>query len=137
VIASLHARRLKAHIPRQVGLFQQRSGSFFHTTSELFVQTGGCTDFECPAENFRLRTVEICVMGSGAPHAETPVDLRNRYGVRAAGKRSPERSTAQHRGNCRGPWLQRAGRPASRRAPPGSRKTVETGPEQESARRRL
>ncbi|HET9522638.1 MAG TPA: hypothetical protein VFO90_00315 [Terrimicrobiaceae bacterium] len=67
VIASVHAGRLKAHIPRQAGLFQRRSGSFFHTTSELFIQTGGCTDFECPAENFRSRTVEICVMPSGIP----------------------------------------------------------------------
>ena len=81
VIASLHAGRLKAHIPRQVGLFQRRSGSFFHTTPELFIQTGGCTDFECPAENFRLRTGEICVMPSGVPHAETPVDLGTRYAV--------------------------------------------------------
>ncbi len=80
VIASLHAGRLKAHIPRQVGLLQRRSGSFFHTTSERFIQTGGCTDLECPAENFRLRTGEICVMPSSVPHAETPVDLRNRYG---------------------------------------------------------
>jgi AraC-like DNA-binding protein len=81
VLASLRAGRLKAHIPQQVGLFQRRSGSFFHATPELFIQTGGCTDFECPAEHFRLRTSEICAMPSGVPHAETPVDLKRPYGV--------------------------------------------------------
>jgi AraC-like DNA-binding protein len=81
VLASLKAGRLKLRIARQVGLFQRRERSFFHATPELFIQTGGGTDFECPGENFRLRSREVCVMPSGVPHAETPVDLRTPYGV--------------------------------------------------------
>jgi AraC-like DNA-binding protein len=81
VLASLRAGRLKVHIPRQVGLFQRRARSFFHATPELFIQTGGGAEFECPGESFRLRAGEICVMPSGVPHAETPVDLRTPYGI--------------------------------------------------------
>jgi AraC-like DNA-binding protein len=80
-LASLRVGRLRVRIPQQVGLFQRRPRSFFHATPELFLQTGGGTDFECPGESFRLRTREVCVMPSGVPHAETPVDLRTPYGV--------------------------------------------------------
>ncbi|HEY5742518.1 MAG TPA: helix-turn-helix transcriptional regulator [Terrimicrobiaceae bacterium] len=78
---SLKAGRLKIRIARPIGLFQRRARSFFHATPELFIQIGGGTDFACPTENFRLRTREVCVMPSGVPHAETPVNLRTRYGV--------------------------------------------------------
>lgn len=81
VLASLRAGRLKVCIAQQVGLFQRRIRSFFHATPELFIQTGGGTDFECPAESFRLRNGEVCIMPSGVPHAETPVNLRTPYGV--------------------------------------------------------
>jgi len=81
VLASLRAGRLKIRIPQQVGLFQRRPRSFFHATPELFIQTGGGTDFECPGDSFRLRSGEVCVMPSGVPHAETPRDLRTPYGV--------------------------------------------------------
>jgi AraC-like DNA-binding protein len=81
VLASLRAGRLKVRTAQQVGLFQRRIRSFFHATPELFIQTGGGTDFDCPGESFRLRTREVCVMPSGVPHAETPVDLRTPYGV--------------------------------------------------------
>jgi AraC-like DNA-binding protein len=81
VLASLRVRRLKVRIAQQAGLFQRRARSFFHATPELFIQTGGRTDFECPGESFRLRSREVCVMPSGVPHAETPVDLRTPYGV--------------------------------------------------------
>ena len=81
VLASLKAGRLKVRIARQVGLFQRRARSFFHATPELFIQTGGGTNFECPDKNFRLRSREVCVIPSGVPHAETPVNLRTPYGV--------------------------------------------------------
>ena len=81
VLASLRAGSLKIRIPQQVGLFQRRPRSFFHATPELFIQTGGGTDFECPGDSFRLRSGEVCVMPSGVPHAETPRDLRTPYGV--------------------------------------------------------
>ncbi|HEU4677908.1 MAG TPA: hypothetical protein VFS35_00210, partial [Terrimicrobiaceae bacterium] len=67
-LASLRAGRLKIRIAQQVGLFQRRIRSFFHATPELFIQTGGGTDFDCPEESFRLRTREVCVMPSGVPH---------------------------------------------------------------------
>ena len=81
VLGSLRAGRLKIRIPQQVGLFQRRPRSFFHATPELFIQTGGGTDFECPGDSFRLRSGEVCVMPSGVPHAETPRNLRTPYGV--------------------------------------------------------
>ena len=81
MLASLRAGGLKIRIPQQVGSFNAEPRSFFHATPELFIQTGGGTDFDCPGESFRLRTEEVCVMPSGVPHAETPVDLRTAYGV--------------------------------------------------------
>jgi AraC-like DNA-binding protein len=81
VLASLRTGRLKVRMAQQVGLFQRKTRSFFHATPELFIQTGGGTDFECPGENFRLGSREVCVMPSGVPHAESPVDLRTPYGV--------------------------------------------------------
>ncbi len=81
VLVSLRGGRLKIRIAQQVGLFQRRIRSFFHATPELFIQTGGGTDFDCPGESFRLRTREVCMMPSGVPHAETPVNLRTPYGV--------------------------------------------------------
>jgi AraC-like DNA-binding protein len=81
VLGSLRAGCLKIRIPQQVGLFQRRPRSFFHATPELFIQTGGGTDFECPGDSFRLRSGEVCVMPSGVPHAETPRNLRTPYGV--------------------------------------------------------
>lgn len=81
VLGSLRAGRLKIRLPQQVGLFQRRPRSFFHATPELFIQTGGGTDFECPGDSFRLRSEEVCVMPSGVPHAETPRNLRTPYGV--------------------------------------------------------
>jgi AraC-like DNA-binding protein len=81
VLVSLRGGRLKIRIAQQVGLFQRRIRSFFHATPELFIQTGGGTDFDCPGESFRLRTREVCMIPSGVPHAETPVNLRTPYGV--------------------------------------------------------
>lgn len=81
LLASLRTGRLKVHIPQEVGLFRRRTRSFFHATPELFIQTGGGTDFECPGGSFRLKAAEICIMPSGVPHAEAPVDLRTPYGV--------------------------------------------------------
>ena len=80
-LSSLRTGQLKIRIAKQTGLFQRKRGCFFHATPELFIQTGGATDFECPSEIFRLRSREVCVMPSGVPHAETPVDLRTPYGV--------------------------------------------------------
>ena len=80
----LLAGRLRIRIPGSVGLHRRRAGSHFHAIPELFFQTGGATDFDCPSGKFRLRTGEVCVMPAGVPHAETPVDLRTPYGVLVA-----------------------------------------------------
>lgn len=80
-LEDLRAERLKIRVARPSGLFRKRPHSFFHPYPELFIQTGGGTDFECPAESFRLRTREVCVIPSGVPHAETPLDLRSPYGI--------------------------------------------------------
>src|SRR6188474_2348388 len=80
-LATLQAGRLKVRIPRQVGLFRKIPKAFFHAAPEVFIQTGGATDFECPGGAFRLRTWEVCVMPAGVPHIETPIDLKTPYGI--------------------------------------------------------
>lgn len=80
-LAGLRAGRLRVRIPRQVGLFRKIPRAFFHATPEVFIQTGGATDFECPGESFRLRTWEVCLMPAGVPHIETPIDLKTPYGI--------------------------------------------------------
>ncbi len=80
-LASLRRGKLRIRIPRSSDLFRRRPKSFFHPYPELFIQTGGATDFECPGESFRLGTREVCVMPTGVPHAETPIDLKAPYGI--------------------------------------------------------
>ena len=77
----LQTGRLRIRIPDAVGLYRSRPGAYFHPTPELFIQTGGATDFECPDGPFRLITGDICVMPAGVPHAEMPVNLNKPYGV--------------------------------------------------------
>jgi AraC-like DNA-binding protein len=81
VLHRLRGRRLRVRLPRSAELFRSRPKGHFHATAELFWQTGGGTDFDCAGEQFRLRTHEVCVIPSGMPHAETPLDLRTAYGV--------------------------------------------------------
>lgn len=80
-LAGITSGRWRVRIPRQEELFCRRPRAHFHATPEVFIQTGGATDFECPRDRFRLRTWEICVMAAGVPHAETPVDMRTPYAV--------------------------------------------------------
>ena len=80
-VARLRAGRLRIHIPQLLGLRQRRPGMMFHPTPELFIQTGGATDFVCPQESFRLGTGDVCIVSRGVPHGETPVDLQTPYGV--------------------------------------------------------
>jgi AraC-like DNA-binding protein len=77
----LAAGRQRLIIPLPTGLHRRRHASHFHHTPEFFLQTGGATDFVCPGGSFRLQTGDICVMPTGVPHAETPIDLRTPYGV--------------------------------------------------------
>lgn len=80
-LAGLASGRWRVRIPQAAELFRRRPRAFFHATPEVFLQMGGATDFECPRDRFRLRTREICVMPTGVPHAETPIDLRTPYGI--------------------------------------------------------
>ncbi len=80
-LALLRAGRLKIHIPPQRDLYRRKPEAKFHATPELFIQTGGATDFDCAGHSFRLATGQVCVMPRGLPHAETPIDRRTRYGI--------------------------------------------------------
>ncbi|MDR2675410.1 MAG: AraC family transcriptional regulator, partial [Opitutaceae bacterium] len=77
----LRADRLRVHIAPEAGLWRPCPRSYFHSTPEFFVQTGGATEFECPGGKFRAGTGDVCVMPSGVPHAETPRDTRTAYGI--------------------------------------------------------
>lgn len=68
-------------VPEPWALHRRSPGSHFHAFPELFIQTGGATDFVCPGGAFRLMQGEVCVMPAGVAHGETPVDLRTPYGV--------------------------------------------------------
>ncbi|MEO8206425.1 MAG: AraC family transcriptional regulator [Chthoniobacterales bacterium] len=80
-LAALQAGELRVHIPQSIELFRRKPKSYFHATPEFFIQTGGGTDFVCPGKSFRLRTKEVCVIPSGVPHAETPVDIKTPYSI--------------------------------------------------------
>ncbi len=80
-LARLRAGKAHVHVPKLVALHRRKQRSHFHPTPELFVQTGGATEFECPGEEFTLGTGELAVMPRGVPHAETPIDRRTPYGV--------------------------------------------------------
>ncbi|HKB58080.1 MAG TPA: helix-turn-helix transcriptional regulator [Lacunisphaera sp.] len=77
----LRSGRLRTHVPQPGELRVRRPGAKFHATPELFIQTGGATDFSCPADAFRLGTSDVCVIPRGVAHAEIPQDLRTPYGV--------------------------------------------------------
>ena len=78
---TLEEGRQRIRIAPAAGLFRRDPGRFFHASPELFFQTGGGTDFSCPGGDFRLRTGDLCVMPTGVPHGEVPVDLRTPYEI--------------------------------------------------------
>ncbi|HSI08532.1 MAG: helix-turn-helix domain-containing protein [Rariglobus sp.] len=80
-LARLRAGKMRVHVPQSVELHRKKPRSHFHPAPELFVQTGGATAFECPADRFTLSTGDLVVMPRGVPHAETPIDRRTPYSV--------------------------------------------------------
>lgn len=80
-LARLRAGKARVRVPKAVELHRKRPRSHFHPTPELFVQTGGATEFECPGDRFTLGTGDFVVMPRGVPHAESPIDRRTPYGV--------------------------------------------------------
>lgn len=76
--------QMRIRIPGQTELYRRKPRSMFHATPEIFFQTGGGTDFDCPGGSFRLGTGEVCVMPRGVPHRETPVNLKTPYSILVA-----------------------------------------------------
>ncbi len=80
-LRALRTGRLRVILPVKGELYRRRPRTHFHPTPELFIQTGGATDFECPGGNFRLGTNQIGIIPRGVPHAETPLDLKTPYSI--------------------------------------------------------
>ena len=81
ILQRLRNEKLRIHIPGKRELHRKRPNSHFHATPELFIQTGGATDFDCAGEKFRLNAGDVCVMPRGVPHAETPRNLKTPYSI--------------------------------------------------------
>lgn len=75
----LRSGRGRVIVPELVGLHRRRPDAYFHSWPELFVQTGGATEFDCPSGKFRLSAGNFCVMPAGVPHAETPSDRTSAF----------------------------------------------------------
>jgi len=73
----MEAGSVKLHVPKLVGVRRPMPGMFFHLTPELFLQTGGCTEFSCPGGRFSLRADELALIPSGVPHGERARNGRN------------------------------------------------------------
>lgn len=80
-ISRITAGTARIVVPESLGLHRRRPGAHFHPTPEFFLQTGGGSDFECPSGKFRLKTGDICLMPSGVPHAEKPLNLRTPHRI--------------------------------------------------------
>jgi AraC-like DNA-binding protein len=80
-LKQLRQRKGRIHIPPRRELYRRRGGAQFHTAPELFFQTGGATDFDCPGKSFRCNAGDICVMPRGVSHREAPVDQETPYSV--------------------------------------------------------
>ena len=71
-----HARKVAAgtwrlKIPNVRGAMKPAAGRHFHFMPEVFIQTGGWTNFDCPEDRLRLMAGEIAVIPVGIPHGET------------------------------------------------------------------
>lgn len=77
----IRSGKCEIRIPQRRELHRKRPMSHFHAYPELFIQTGGATDFDCAGETFRLHEGDICVMPRGVPHGETPHDEASPYSI--------------------------------------------------------
>lgn len=82
---NLRSKKCQIHVPRRKDLYAKIPNALFHHEPEVFIQTGGATEFSCPGANFTLQTGDICVMPRGLPHAEIPIDQADPYGVTVIG----------------------------------------------------
>lgn len=69
-ISLLEKGKARIHIPDTPVLFERRPGMAYHFKPELFIQTGGETEFILPDSRFILAPGEICLMPRGVPHGE-------------------------------------------------------------------
>ena len=66
----LKRRRMSIVVPATGRLYEAEAGMAYHFKPELFIQTGGYTDFVVPGGHCLLKAGEICVMPKGVPHGE-------------------------------------------------------------------
>lgn len=73
--AALRRGLATVRVPQLKGLYERHPDMAYHFKPELFLQTGGCTRFRMPEENFALKASELCVMPMGVPHHEVAESL--------------------------------------------------------------
>jgi AraC-like DNA-binding protein/mannose-6-phosphate isomerase-like protein (cupin superfamily) len=69
-LTKVHHGRFKLHLPRPLERLRRLAGMHFHFEPEMFIQTGGLTDFTFPKEKIRLLAGEALVVPRGLPHNE-------------------------------------------------------------------
>ncbi len=69
-VALLESGRARIRIPETRHAFERHPRMQYHFKPELFIQTGGETEFFFPDQQFVLGAGEICVMPKGVPHGE-------------------------------------------------------------------
>jgi len=57
-------------VPQLNNLYESHPKTAYHFKPEVFIQTGGYTEFICPQEQVLLKESEICIMPKGVPHGE-------------------------------------------------------------------
>lgn len=62
--------RLQVKVPRVKGRMQKIPGMHYHFKPEVFIQTGGITEFQMPHEKVLVRPGDLCIMPAGVPHKE-------------------------------------------------------------------
>jgi len=66
--------KVNIRIPQSLHLYETHVGMAYHFKPEMFIQTGGYTEFHCPDKIFETRDSEICIMPKGVPHGEVAYD---------------------------------------------------------------
>ena len=69
-IESLENGAFRYVVPRLHHLYVPHEGMPYHFKPELFVQTGGITDFTFPDQRIPLHPGSVCIMPRGMPHGE-------------------------------------------------------------------
>jgi len=67
-------KRLNVKVPQSAAIYTADGNRAYHFKPEFFIQTSGCTEFNCPSEKFLLRNPEVCIMPKGVPHGEIASD---------------------------------------------------------------